>query len=156
MQFVSNGPYRADDLTSIEHNNHAITVEEHYTNSSCNIVVETLFDADGSGGAFLSEKTFKPIKHGQPFVIAGCAGSLQVLRDLGYRVFDRVIDNHYDTIRDNTERWIALRGVIETIKHTDLDVFRARCAADVEHNQALFSSSKAGRLNMLIRKLQND
>jgi hypothetical protein len=153
---MRDGPYRADDLTSTDHNNHAVTVEEHYNNSYCNIIFETLFDADGSGGAFLTEKTFKPIKHGQAFVVAGCRGSLQVLRDLGYRVFDSVIDNTYDTIQDNTLRWIALRGVIESIKTSNLELFRARCAADVEHNQLLFLSSKADRLNMLSRKIQND
>ena len=154
--FMQNGPYSADDLAPEQHNDHTVTVAEHYRNAYCNIVFETLFDADGSGGAFLSEKTFKPIKHGQPFVVAGCAGTLQVLRDLGYRVFDSVIDTTYDTIQDNTRRWIALRGVIESIAHGDLDAFRKKCRADVEHNQALFLASKANRLNMLFRKIQND
>jgi len=153
---MRDGPYRADDLSSAAHNNHALTVEEHYHNSYCNIIFETLFDADGSGGAFLTEKTFKPIKHGQAFVVVGCAGSLQVLRDLGYRVFDSVIDTSYDLIEDNTQRWIAVRGVIESIKHGNLDRFRQQCAADVEHNRSLFLRSKADRLNMLIRKLLND
>jgi hypothetical protein len=156
MQFVADGPYRADLLTADQHNDHSVTVEEHYTNSSCNIVVETLFDADGSGGAFVSEKTFKPIKHGQAFVVVGCAGTLQLLRDLGYRVFDTVIDNTYDTIKNNTQRWLAVRTVIEHIKYSDLDQFRERCRADVEHNRSLFLSSKADRLNMLSRKLLND
>ena len=155
-EFMARGPYRADDLTSDDHNNHTLTVLEHYDNAYCNIVVETLFDADGSGGAFISEKTFKPIKHAQPFVVAGCAGTLQVLRDLGYRVFDSVIDNEYDLVQDNTQRWIALRRVIESIKNTDLEQFRRACAADVEHNQQLFLSTKANRLNMLSRKIQND
>jgi hypothetical protein len=156
MRFLDNGPYRADDLSSAAHNNHALTVEEHYTNSYCNIVFETVFDADGSGGTFLTEKTFKPIKHGQAFVVVAPAGTLQTLRSLGYRTFDRVIDNRYDLVENNTERWIAVRGVIESIKHSNLDEFRARCAADVEHNRSLFLSSKADRLNMLLRKIQND
>ena len=41
----------------------------------------------------LTEKTFKPIKHGQLFFVAGPAGSLQALRDMGYRTFDHVLDN---------------------------------------------------------------
>lgn len=155
-EFMANGPYRADTLTAADHNNHTLTVEEHYRNAYCNIVIETLFDADGSGGAFLSEKTFKPIKHGQAFVVAGCAGTLQVLRDLGYRVFDSVIDNRYDLIEDNTARWIALRDLIESIKHGNLELFRIKCQADVEHNRSLFLATKADRLNMLLRKIQND
>lgn len=155
-EFMRNGPYLADSLTPTEHNNHAITVEEHYTNSYCNIVFETLFDADGSGGTFLTEKTFKPIKHGQPFVVAAPPGTLQTLRSLGYRTFDSVIDNSYDTITDNTLRWLAVRGVIETINNSNLEQFRLACQADVEHNQRLFLASKANRLNMLSRKLTND
>ena len=40
-EFMSNGPYRADDLSPADHNNHALTVEEHYSNAYCNIVFET-------------------------------------------------------------------------------------------------------------------
>ena len=156
VRFLDRGPYRADDLSSAAHNDHRLTVAEHYTNSYCNIVFETVFDADGSGGTFLTEKTFKPIKHGQPFVVVGCAGSLQVLRDLGYRTFDSVIDNRYDCITDNTARWIAVRDTITQIKTGNLERFRELCQADVEHNQRLFLTSKANRLNMLLRKLTND
>lgn len=157
MSFVRNGPYLADDLSTDQHNDHSITYMPHYTNSYCNIIFETLFDADGSGGAFLTEKTFKPIKHGQPFVVVGCAGTLQVLRDLGYRVFDGVIDNAYDLIADNTQRWSRVVHTIERIKYSGrMDLWRERCQADVEHNQALFLRSKADRLNMLSRKLLND
>jgi hypothetical protein len=156
MRFLDRGPYRADDLTAAQHNDHALTVEEHYTNSYCNIVFETLFDADGSGGAFLTEKTFKPIKHGQAFVVVAPPGTLQTLRNLGYRVFDSVIDNSYDLIQDNTLRWIAVRDVIQQIKNTNLELFRRACAADVEHNRSLFLSGKADRLNMLFRKIHND
>jgi hypothetical protein len=156
MRFLDRGPYRADDLTAAQHNDHALTVEEHYTNSYCNIVFETVFDADGSGGTFLTEKTFKPIKHGQAFVVVAPPGTLQTLRSLGYRTFDSVIDTSYDSIEDNTQRWIAVRGVIESIKHSNLDQFQQQCRADVEHNRSLFLSSKADRLNMLSRKIQND
>jgi hypothetical protein len=154
-EFMSNGPYRADELNSSEHNDHSITVEEHYTNSYCNIVFETLFDADGSGGAFLSEKTFKPIRHAQPFVIVGCPGSLQLLRTMGYSVFDGIIDNTYDTIENNTDRWIAVRNTIESIKNSDLELFKERCCADVEHNQQLFLRTKWDRLNMLFQQITN-
>lgn len=154
--FLDKGPYLADSLTSTDHNNHAVTVQEHYTNSRCNIVFETLFDADGSGGAFLTEKTFKPIKHGQPFVIAGPPGTLRTLRSLGYRTFDSVIDTSYDNVRDNTARWLALRRTIQSIHSGNLDQFSRACRADVEHNRRLFLTSKADRLNMLFRKISND
>ena len=79
-----------------------------------------------------------------------------MLRDLGYRTFDSAIDNRYDLVQDNTRRWQALRDVIESIAHGNLEQFRRSCAADVAHNQTLFLTSKADRLNMLLRKIQND
>ena len=48
---------------------------KYYANAYCNIVMETHFDADGSTGTFLTEKTYKPIKHGQLFFVAGPAGT---------------------------------------------------------------------------------
>jgi hypothetical protein len=152
-QFVNNGPYTCDQLTAEQHNNHHITVPEHYTQSYCNIVLETHFDADQSGGAFLTEKTFKPIKHGQPFVIVGGPGSLQVLRDLGYRTFDHAIDNSYDLELDNTRRWLKLLQAIEQIQSQDMHSWFLECADDVKHNQQLFLASKKDRLNNLYDKL---
>ena len=151
--FLSQGPYSCDNLNADQHNDHHLHVPEHYTQSYCHIVLETHYDADQSKGTFLTEKTFKPIKHGQPFVIAGPAGSLEALRKLGYRTFDHAIDNSYDLETDNTQRWIKLRNTIEQIKQQDLHTWFESCLDDVCHNQQLFCSSKYNRLNNLHRKL---
>ena len=119
-------------------------------------MLETHFDADGSGGAFLTEKTFKAIKHGQPFIIVGCPGSLAALRELGYKTFDHAIDNSYDTIQDNTQRWLAVKSAISKLKSQNLDTWFDSCRSDIEHNQHLFCSSKADRLNTLIERIHND
>jgi hypothetical protein len=116
-------------------------------------VLETHFDADQSGGTFLTEKTFKPIKHGQPFVIVGPAGTLAHLRKLGYRTFDHAIDNTYDTIVDNTARWQAVLNAIQTIHNQDMLTWFESCHDDVVYNQQLFCASKAQRLNTLLERL---
>jgi hypothetical protein len=152
-EFLSRGPYTCDTLTAEQHNDHHVIESDHHTESYCNIVLETHFDADGSGGAFLTEKTFKAIKHGQPFVIVGCAGSLAALRSLGYRTFDHAIDNSYDNISNNTERWIAVRQAIAQLKSQDLPAWFESCRSDTEHNQQLFCSTKADRLNTLLERL---
>ena len=155
-QFLRGGPYSCDALTHEQHNDHHIIETNHFTDSYCNIILETHFDADGSGGAFLTEKTFKAIKHGQPFVVVGCPGSLAALRELGYRTFDHAVDNSYDTIQNNTERWIAVRSAIAQLKSQDLHAWFESCRSDVEHNQQLFCSSKASRLNTLLERIHND
>ena len=151
--FLAEAPYTCDFHNTDDHNNHHMIVPAHYSDSYCNIVLETHFDADGSGGAFLTEKTFKPIKHGQPFVIVGPPGTLQALRDLGYRTFDHAIDNSYDLETNNTQRWIRVRHAIEQIKQQNLEQWFLSCLDDIKHNQQLFLSSKYNRLNTLYDKL---
>jgi len=103
-------------------------------------------------GAFVTEKTFKPIKHGQLFFVGGGAGSLQVLRDLGYRVFDGILDNSYDKIANHTQRWESLRDSIAAAQPRLPQLFEA-ARADIEHNQQLFVANKSKRLNSLIEKI---
>ena len=150
--FMTNGPYRCDTLTVDEHNNHALTVPEHYTDAYFNVVIETHFDADQSNGVFLTEKTFKPIKHGQMFFVAGCAGSLQTLRDLGYKTFDHVLDNAYDSETNSTARWQKLLAAIQQAKPHLPRLFE-QCQDNIEHNQQLFLSKKTDRLNTLLTQL---
>jgi hypothetical protein len=152
QRFLSQTPYVSDELSNLDRNNHSITEPKYHMDSYCNIVFETHFDADQSGGVFLTEKTFKPIKHGQLFFIAGCAGSLQVLRDQGYRVFDRVLDNTYDRIENNTERWQRLCVAIKESQHRLADRF-STVQEDIEHNQRLFLELKTSRLNILLEHI---
>ena len=151
-KFLLATPYVSDELSNDERNNHSMIVPKYHVDSYCNIVFETHFDADQSGGVFLTEKTYKPIKHGQLFFIAGCAGSLQVLRDQGYRVFDRVLDNTYDRIENNTERWQRLCVAIKESQHRLADRF-STVQEDIEHNQRLFLELKTSRLNILLEHI---
>ena len=151
-EFLQEAPYISDELDHDQRNDHSTLVPKYHVNSYCNIVIETHFDADQSGGVYITEKTFKPIKHGQMFFIVGPAGSLQLLRDLGYRVFDSVLDNSYDLETDATQRWQALtRSIFFT--QPDLPQLFELCRADIEHNQQLFLSNKASRLNNLIKEI---
>jgi hypothetical protein len=153
--FVAGAPYVCDSLTEQQHNSHWQYVAEHFDNSYCNIVLETLYDAEQSGGTFITEKTFKPIRHAQPFVVFGTAGTLQVLRDLGYRTFDHAIDNSYDLEPDNTKRFVKTLQAIEQILNKDMHQWYISCKSDLEHNQTLFTETKYQRLKNLEHKLES-
>ena len=84
----------------------------------------------------------------------GAPGSLQALRDLGYRTFDHAIDNSYDLELDNTQRWQKVLVSIMQIRQQDPDAWFHKCLDDICHNQQLFLSSKKTRLNMLFQKLE--
>lgn len=84
----------------------------------------------------LTEKTFKPIAMGMPFVIVGTQGSLKYLRSYGFKTFGDFWDESYDDMPNDNERIAAIaktlkdldnlselekaqlhRDVTETIKH---------------------------------------
>jgi len=149
--------FQADSLTADEHNDHHLLVADHFQDSYLNIVIETHMDVDQSGGVFLTEKTFKPIKHAQPFVIFGAAHSLARLRDLGYRTFDSVIDPSYDTINNTTERYECLMYLLDEMLSRGPEYMHRQlraCRADLEHNQQHFLSDKKQRLNNLLGKFK--
>lgn len=154
--FLNNGPYACDSLDAATHNDHSQHVQEHYDSTACSIILETHFDADGSSGTFLTEKTFKCLKHGHPFVLFAPQGSLQALRAAGYRTFDSVIDNSYDRIKDNTERYLAVIATIQQLALVDPNTLYNACVEDLQHNQALFLASKWSRLNTLYERLHNE
>ena len=69
-----------------------------YEKSSVSLVCETHQHNDLP---FLTEKTFRPIINAHPFVIlAGCK-PLEHLKELGFKTFDRVIDESYENLSCN-------------------------------------------------------
>lgn len=155
LAFQAMLPAYCDGSDQEAHNDHRSVNIDLYRHSRCHVVIETMFDVDGSGGAFLTEKTYKCIKFGQPFVIAGGPGSLQALRDQGYRVFDNAIDNRYDLISDNNLRWQALLNAIAEIKSQSAQQWWSRCRDDVIHNQHQFQNKIDAGLEALVMRLTN-
>jgi len=152
-EFLSNSPYRCDDLSAAEHNSHWILADYLYSDSYCSFIMETLYDAEQSGGAFLTEKIFKAIRNGHPFVIFGCPNSLTTLRRLGYRTFDQYIDNSYDSEQNNTERFIKTISTVQQLLNQDLHNWYLNCLEDIRYNQELFIGSKYNRLAALAEAL---
>jgi hypothetical protein len=76
------------------------------TNDSLwHIVTETVFYYDK---LHLTEKIFKPIVMKQPFMLLGAVGNLAYLKSYGFKTFDGIIDESYDTIVDNDARTEAV------------------------------------------------
>ena len=76
------------------------------TNDSLwHIVTETVFYYDK---LHLTEKAFKPIVMKQPFMLLGAVGNLAYLKSYGFKTFEGIIDESYDTIVDNDLRTEAV------------------------------------------------
>jgi hypothetical protein len=93
-------------------NQHGASASADYNNGdySCTaieVILETLFD---DSRLHLTEKTLRPIACGRPFILMATQGSLQYLREYGFRTFDGLIDETYDTVADPKKR---LQAVIQ-------------------------------------------
>jgi hypothetical protein len=159
QEFLAQTPFSADTLSDSDHNHYAARVDQHYTDSYWHLVCETHLDLEHSQlGAFVTEKTWKPIANAQPFVILGTAGSLAYLKSLGYQTFNDVgIDESYDTIQDSTERFDAVKKLvsyIHSLDHGQLAELNRRCRPVVEYNQTkFFSSDQAQPLKELLQQI---
>ena len=156
QRFMAAGSRYCDDLGKDLHNDHRSVNVSLYQDSYCHVVIETLFDVDQSEGAFLTEKTYKCIKFGQPFVTAGGPGSIAALRSAGYRVFDHAIDHRYDTIQDNNQRWRALREEITRLRSLDMQAWFESCYSDLRHNQDQYAEPLLPSLQGLIHRLESN
>ena len=78
-------------------------------------VVSEAHCGDSDQTMFLSEKTFKVIACNHPFMITGNKDSMRMMRNLGYKTFDGLIDEGYDSLPTH-ER---MQYIIESIKKVD-------------------------------------
>ena len=85
----------------------------------------------------------------------GAPGSLEILRNQGYRTFDHAIDNRYDEITHNTKRWTAIKRLLTELKQQNLHEWYMKCLEDVRHNQHFFQDSARAPLDKLIKDLKN-
>ena len=85
----------------------------------------------------LTEKTFKPIAMGMPFVLSAPAGSLAYLQRYGFKTFDSVWDEHYDTVKNETLRVQRLTRLLKELddqsEQEKNDIFK-KCIPIIEHN----------------------
>jgi hypothetical protein len=86
----------------------------------------------------LTEKTFKPILAGHPFVLVGTPGIYQHLHDLGYKTFDGLIDESFDKVKDANLRIMKIGESIKNLCESDLDKFLKLAKPICEHNQKTF------------------
>lgn len=85
-----------------------------FCNSYFNIVNESFFsDVSPNNELFITEKTYKPIFHTIPFIVNGCAGTLEYLHKRGFETFPEIFNEDYDK-EPNAEKRMSL--IIREIK----------------------------------------
>lgn len=74
-----------------------------------------LSDDFGEDYRFVTEKTFKCIRYLHPFIVFSRPGHLARLHELGYKTFDRFIDESYDLEEDDTKRMQMAMNEVEKL-----------------------------------------
>jgi hypothetical protein len=84
----------------------------------------------------ITEKTFKPIALGMPFVIVGTRGSLEYLRSYGFRTFEGIWDESYDQAEDSVriERIASLLRSLDELSLPAKQYLFDQAREVVEHN----------------------
>lgn len=103
----------------------------------------------------VTEKALKPLVFHRPFIVAGAAGSLAIIKGLGFRTFGELIDERYDD-EANPDRRMALayaelerlvrECADETARRRFLEAARPICAHNVRHAQTEVQSLVMGGL----------
>jgi hypothetical protein len=88
------------------------SIGEYYRRSAFCLVTETW--AEGRK-IFISDAILAPILYATPFLLVGCRGSLEFLRSKGFKTFSDVVDESYDDIEDDAQRWDAVLNQVETL-----------------------------------------
>jgi hypothetical protein len=82
----------------------------------------------------LTEKTFKPIALGMPFVIVGTQGSLKYLRSYGFKTFGDLWDESYDDEPDDYKRIEKIAQVLKHLDTSDRQTIFKSAQEIIQHN----------------------
>jgi hypothetical protein len=95
---------------------------EIYENSQLTVVTESHFNQ--TGGLFITEKTFRPLLVGHPFMVLGQKGTLKKLRSWGFITDFDGLNQSYDAVDDNSERFLQFHLALRNWCMQDLEVRR--------------------------------
>jgi len=105
---------------------------EPYIDTYFSLVTETVYESRHS---FFTEKIWKPIMMGHPWIAVANHGFYQDIRNLGFKTFDSLIDESFDEIPSPYTRFVRQAQVIEDLCCQDLASFLSASRSICEHNQ---------------------
>lgn len=107
-----------------------------YTDTYFSLITETVFDYPYS---FRTEKLWKPIAMGHPFIVVSNRGYYRDLQKLGFKTFSNLIDESFDTIDNNDDRLERIAQVVEDLCQQALESFIKECYNICKYNQQLLA-----------------
>lgn len=113
----------------------AVIPVDIYNQSYYSIVAETTFFNEYN---HYTEKIAKPIVALRPFIVFAGQHYLKNLKSIGFKTFDLIIDESYDSIADNYDRWSAAIYQIKSLCLKDPKLVLSTLREVLEHNKNHF------------------
>ena len=111
---------------------------DDYHGTFLSLVTETLNEV---GTLFISEKTWKPIYMGHPFIILGNPGTISYLKQQGFKTFNKWWSEEYDSMNNLNDRINSIVSILKEYSKKnlhELKEIRNEMNAICEHNQNHF------------------
>jgi hypothetical protein len=105
---------------------------EPYIDTYFSLVTETVFDYPYS---FRTEKIWKPIAMGHPWIVASNYGYYRDMRNMGFKTFEHVLDESFDLIENNQTRLERVEQLVIDLCNQDLASFLKECYNVCKYNQ---------------------
>jgi hypothetical protein len=103
-----------------------------YIDTYFSLITETVFDYPYS---FRTEKIWKPIAMGHPWIAVANAGYYRDMHRLGFKTFGHLIDESFDQIEDSQKRIERIAEVVADLCKQNLDEFLAAAQNICKYNQ---------------------
>jgi hypothetical protein len=98
------------------------------------LVTETTFDYMHS---FRTEKIAKPLAIGHPWIAVASAGFYRDLKKLGFKTFDHLLDESFDSIDNPQDRIVRIAEIVEDLCQQDLVSFISAADSVCQHNRQI-------------------
>jgi hypothetical protein len=108
---------------------------EPYADTYFSLVTETVYMYPYS---FRTEKIWKPVCIGHPFIVVANRGYYRDLHDLGFKTFGHLVDESFDQIDNDQDRIERTATVIEDLCRQDLASFLSASQEVCKYNQQHF------------------
>jgi hypothetical protein len=105
---------------------------EPYIDTYFSVVTETVFEYPYS---FRTEKIWKPIMMGHPWIAVSNRGYYHDIRNLGFKTFDGIIDESFDLIDDDQHRIKRIAQVVQDLCQQNLAEFLQSTREICKYNQ---------------------
>lgn len=140
MQFINDPKWTVD---FVKYYGHSMSISQVipidiYNRTAYTVVAETNYDNRYS---FYTEKTAKPIIARRLFIMFAGQHYLRNLRKMGFQTFGSIIDESYDSIADDQQRWAAACEQMSWLSKQDQNLILQKARPIVEHNFNIMMST---------------